>query len=217
MRRSDLVKTGEVDHADWNYRPLLGWIQRLRLGWVCSMLEGQRFERLLEVGYGSGVFMPALCEYCHELYGMDIHGKVEEVRNALASNGVAARLYSGSVSKMSFPDDYFGCIVCVSTLEFVEDLESACEEIERVLAPNGRVLVVVPGHSKLLDLGLWVLAGESAERDYGSRRQHVVPTLLRHFSLEERASIPETGWIMPRFYTGLKLRLGASQTDQPRW
>ena len=70
-----LIKTSEVDHADWNYRPLLSWIQRLRFRHIVSMLAGERFQRLLEVGYGSGIFMPELKQYCDELYGIDLHKK----------------------------------------------------------------------------------------------------------------------------------------------
>jgi tRNA G46 methylase TrmB len=59
---SALLRTGPVDHADWNYRPLIGTVQRIRFRLVCRLLGNGRFDRLLEIGYGSGVFMPELAK-----------------------------------------------------------------------------------------------------------------------------------------------------------
>ena len=206
LPRNALIKTGEVDHADWNYKPLLGWIQRLRFKCVLAMLRDLRFDRLMEVGYGSGVFMPVLKRYCTVLYGVDIHQKAMEVGEVLKANGVIAELYSGSVSMMPFPDEHFDCIVSVSALEFVEDLESGCREMRRVLSPDGIVVVVMPRQSRLLDLGLRVLTGENAADDYAGRRVKVVATLLRYFRQEEGVSVPGGDGIMPKVYTGLKLK-----------
>src|SRR5437899_1843622 len=38
-----LIKTGPVDHADWNYRPLLGLISRTRFRLVRDMMRDGRF------------------------------------------------------------------------------------------------------------------------------------------------------------------------------
>jgi hypothetical protein len=52
LPREALVKTGPVNHADWNYRPFLGLIQRIRWRLVRAFLGEQRYARLLEIGYG---------------------------------------------------------------------------------------------------------------------------------------------------------------------
>src|SRR5256885_8746113 len=78
-----LVKTGPVDHADWNYRPLLGAIQRSRFRLLLDLLDAERFGRLLEIGYGSGVFLPELARHSRELYGIDIHEKSDHVAESL--------------------------------------------------------------------------------------------------------------------------------------
>ena len=54
LDKEKLIKRGVVDFAEWNYKPLLGWIQHMRFQVICSLLGGQRFERLLEIGYGTG-------------------------------------------------------------------------------------------------------------------------------------------------------------------
>jgi ubiquinone/menaquinone biosynthesis C-methylase UbiE len=201
-----LLKTGEVDHADWNYRPVLGTIIRARYKLVLSLLSTQRGGRLLEVGYGSGVFMPELAHFCDELYGIDPHPMPKQVEELLARFETVAHLYTGSVEEMPFNAAFFDCIVVVSALEFVADLDKACVEIQRVLKKGGSLIVVTPGHTPLVDFGLKVLTGKSAKTDFGDRRQSLIQTLLSHFVIEQRLTVPSVGSSMVHLYTGLKLR-----------
>ncbi|HKI00536.1 MAG TPA: class I SAM-dependent methyltransferase [Thermoanaerobaculia bacterium] len=200
-----LLKTGEVDHADWNYRPLLGAISRRRFKLAVSLLEGRRAGRLLEIGYGSGVFLPELARHCGQLYGIDVHGMQGPVAESLARFGVAAQLSSGSVTAMPFEEGYFDVLVAVSALEFVADLDAACAEIRRVLSPGGTLIVVTPGHSPLVDFGLGVLTGKRAKEDFGDRRQSVIPTLLERFTVQRRLTVPARGISLIHLYTALEL------------
>jgi ubiquinone/menaquinone biosynthesis C-methylase UbiE len=203
-----LTKTGEVDHADWNYRPLLGTISRTRFRLVVALLDQlQRRGRLLEVGYGSGVFMPELARRADELYGIDLHRMTEPVEAALKRFEVNARLFSGSVEALPFEENFFDTVVAVSALEFVSDTEAACLELKRVLKPDGALVVVTPGHSPLVDLGLRILTGKSAKQDYDDRREKLMPTLLRHFAVERQLTSPAVGNSLVKLYTALRLRV----------
>jgi SAM-dependent methyltransferase len=210
-----LIRTGGVDHADWNYKPLLGRIQRVRFECALSLLGDRRFDRLLEVGYGSGVFMPSLKKRCRELYGVDVHGKTDEVGQALWGCNVDATLFQCGADSMPFADAFFDGIVSVSALEFVEDLESGCLEMKRVLSSDGVLVVVTPRSTRLLDLGLWILTGERAQVDYGGRREKVIPTLLDHFELDERTMCERWLSVSPRMYTGLRLRTKGRRQRTP--
>src|SRR5438128_5050546 len=93
LPRDALMKTNELDQADWNFRPFLGWVQRLRLRCVASVLaSAPRASRLLEVGYGSGVFMPQLARNTDDLYGADVHACGATVTATLAVHGAPACL-----------------------------------------------------------------------------------------------------------------------------
>jgi ubiquinone/menaquinone biosynthesis C-methylase UbiE len=201
-----LLKTGDVDHADWNYRPVLGAISRSRFRLVVSLLEEQRSGRMLEVGYGSGVFMPELARFSDELYGIDIHEMTEQVTASLTRFDVNARLFSGSVEAMPFDENFFDRVVAVSALEFVSSPEAACREIKRVLKPDGALVVVTPGHSPLVDFGLKILTGKSAKQDYDDRREKLMPTLLKHFAIERQLTSPVVGNSLIKLYTALRLR-----------
>ena len=196
-----------MDHADWNYRPLLSAISRTRFRFAVKLLAAERRpSRLLEIGYGSGVFMPELARHCEELYAIDIHGMNEIVGQSLADYGVTAHLFSGSATALPFENEFFERVVAVSSLEFVTDLSAACTEIKRVLKPEGSLIVVTPGHSPIVDLGLKVLTGESAKKDYGERRESLMRTLLNHFEIERRLIAPALGSSVVHLYTAMKLR-----------
>lgn len=198
-------KTGEVDCADWNYRPFLGLVIRMRYRLVLALLSERRFQRLLEIGYGSGVFMPELARHCDELCGIDVHRDQAAVAEALARFDVTAGLFSGSAEAMPFPTGHFDCVVAVSTLEFIADLDAACAEIRRILKPGGSLVVVTPGYSSIVDCGLRILTGKSAREDYGDRRQSVIPILSKHFAVQKERRMPPVGSSVLEVYVALEL------------
>jgi SAM-dependent methyltransferase len=206
LPRRQLLKTGEVDHADWNFRPLLGAIIRSRYHLAVALLAGERFGRLLEIGYGSGVFLPHLAGCCDELHGCDVHHRHDEVAATLARTGVRADLTAAGMEALPYADGFFDGLIAVSTLEFVPDLEAGCREARRVLRPDGVFVVVTPGFAPIADLGLRLLTGKSARTDFADRRQAVLPTLRRHFRVEAERTLPRFGRTLVHLYTALKLR-----------
>jgi SAM-dependent methyltransferase len=202
----DLIKTGPVDEAAWNYRPLLGWISRRRFALILSLLSRAPVERLLEVGYGSGVFMPSLAAHCRELHGLDIHAYNEQVADRLLRHGVSAALEVGSVEDMRYPDRHFDCVVAVSAFDFVPDMQRASKEVRRVLKPDGTLVTVLPADSPLIDAVFRLLTGNDPQRDFGDRRAAVLPALLRNFDIERERSFPAIGGRPLRLYRALRLR-----------
>jgi ubiquinone/menaquinone biosynthesis C-methylase UbiE len=172
----------------------------------------KRVPRLLEIGYGSGVFLPELARHANELYGADVHTFHHEVERRLAQVDLKASLHSFDGKSLPFPDGFFSCIVAISVLEFIDDLNAACLELKRVLAPDGFLLVITPGASPLLDAGLRLLTGESAKRDFADRRERLIPTLKRNFAVAEERHF---GAPFLRLYTGLRL-LPVEQVRTPQ-
>lgn len=205
LRTEELVKTGPVDMAAWNYKPILGWIQRLRFRLVLSLFPAEHGERLLEVGYGSGVFLPTLAKRAAEVWGIDPHTHPERVAAVLRRRGIEAKLLTSGAEALPFPDDFFDRIVAVSSLEFVDDLDAACGEFARVLRPGGCLIAVTPGSSPVIDAGLHLLTGRSAEGDFEGRRQRVIPALTEHLALDAKRDFPP---FVPgvRLYSVLRLR-----------
>ena len=200
-----LLTTGPVDHGNWNYRPILGRIQQLRFYLIRSMLRGSHAQHLLEVGYGSGIFLPELARYADELHGIDPHSFTDNITKVLAQYGVYAKLVRGTATQLPYENGFFQTVVAVSALEFIDDLPQACREIKRVLAPGGIFVLVTPGHSLLLDLGLQLVTGASPRDDFQDRRLTVRPCLFREFVVDQRADYPPLLHHIIPLYTALRL------------
>ena len=201
-----LIRTGPVDHADWNFKPILGWIQQQRFRIALSLLPTDRVRRILEIGYGSGVFLPELSRHCEELHGIDLHNWNEGIASELVKLGVAAELRVGTAEALPFDSESFDLAVAVSSLEFVADVSAACREIARVIKPNGSLILVTPGHSPVVDMGLRLLTGESAKKDYGERRQSLMTLVAEHFRVRDRRLFPPVAGHVVCLYKGFRLQ-----------
>lgn len=186
----ELIQTSRVDHADWNYKPVLSFVMRRRFALILSLLPQKRVHRLLEIGFGSGIFLPELARRCDELYGVDVHSEVDTVRDRLRHCGVGAELSRQDAAQLDFADGFFDVVVSVSTLEFIDDIERAARDFARILSSQGTLVAVMPNKSTLLDFALHAATGEDAERDYGGRREHVLPALLEYFRIRRRKVFP---------------------------
>jgi ubiquinone/menaquinone biosynthesis C-methylase UbiE len=205
LPRRALLRTGVVDHADWNYRLLLGWIQRLRFRLVVALLPPGRVGQMLEIGYGSGVFLPELARHCWELHGTDRHHHADAVQESLARFGVNVRLQSAPAERQPFASSSFDVVVAVSVLEFVDDVDAACREVRRVLRPEGHFVVVTPGPSRMVSTAASLLSGKDANRDFGRRRERIRPALARHFARDRVIRVPPLGGGLLRLYDAYRL------------
>jgi SAM-dependent methyltransferase len=192
-----LIRTGPVDHADWNYRPLLGMVSRARFRLALSLLPA-RADAILELGYGSGVFLPSLAARAAHVAGFDVHDRAGAVAAALRARGIEADLRGGDGRTLPFADGAFDAVVAVSALEFVDDLDGVCAEVARVLRPGSVFVVVTPGESPLLDRALRWATGKDARTDFGDRRARVEPALRRAFAVRRERAFPAVlGRIIP--------------------
>jgi SAM-dependent methyltransferase len=213
LPRELLLTTGPLDHAIWNYQGLLGHLQRQRYHLVRRLLPSCRIDRILEIGYGSGVFLPELQQHCHALDGVDVHPHKDEVTHNLRQAGVSATLHTASAEALPFDDHFFDIVVAVSTLEFVSDIARAAKEIARVVRPTGAAIVVTPGDHPLLDFALWVSTRQNAKRDFGDRRARLIPALLREMRLDKRISFPFAFPSFPTLYFALRFVMPSAQAS----
>ena len=184
-----LVVTGPRDKARWNFSPQLSWLQKTRFRMVAKLMGANRYENILEIGYGSGIFLPELYCRCEHLFGVDVHPFGNAVARALAIAGVQATLFSASAESLPIKSRSMDLIVSVSTLEYVPDKTRAVSEMSRILRPCGRAIVVQPLQHIVLDTALKLITGEDAEQ-YGDGREALLPALRERFSVERRITFP---------------------------
>jgi ubiquinone/menaquinone biosynthesis C-methylase UbiE len=176
----------------------------MRFRLILNLLGAGKLGRVLEIGYGSGLFLPELARHCSELHGIDVHPMPDAVGQELAKTRTLATLKTAPAESIPYPDDFFDATIAVSSLEFVGDLDKACVEIRRVLKPQGRFIFVTPGASKVLDFGLKLLTGHEAEKDFRGRRQIVIPTMHKYFQFTRTLTAPPLIGSFLRIYSAVE-------------
>ena len=196
-----LQRTGAVDYYHWNYQFPIKYIQRFRFKAIIRLLGNDIYDKLLEVGTGSGIFLPELARHCHELYACDIHDKMAAVQKLCQLTSIKAKLKRCALEATGYPDDFFDVIVAVSVLEFVDDLEKSIKEVQRILKPNGIFLTICPQQSPVLDFILNTYTRKSPDEEFGESRRKVCPMLEAYFDVVEKNCFPPMlGRLFPVYY-----------------
>ena len=180
MRLPDLdtrEPTGPVDALADYYRFPIGFVMRRRLEWVLQLLPKGRAHRVLEIGYGSGVFLLELGLHGRRLFGIDIHGRGARVRERLANHGIRALLVRGSGTALPFRGGSIDLAVIVSALEFIPGPAGCLREALRVVGTGGCLICLTPRKVPWADAVYRLLAGRDPEASFRGARAEVFRAL----------------------------------------
>jgi ubiquinone/menaquinone biosynthesis C-methylase UbiE len=117
------------------------WIERFLIGDTRARMCGQARGRTLEVAIGTGLNLGLYPEDV-ELTGVDLSGGMLHVASARAADAHRVALVQGDAQRLPFADAAFDTIVCTLALCAIPDQAAAVTEMDRVLAPGGRLLLV---------------------------------------------------------------------------
>lgn len=125
--------------------------------------------RVLDVGCGAGWFCEALAAAGLEPVGVDV--AAEAVRRARERcPGVEFAVVADG--RLPYGDGSFDAAWLGETLEHVQDVIALLDEIRRVLAPAGKLILTTPDHGPALRLRLG-LDVRAFERHFEPRSDHV--------------------------------------------
>lgn len=130
--------------------PIIGGLYRKRIEMCLSLCSGG--ERILEIGFGSGISFLNLREMYSEIYGVDLSTDIAQVEAAFAAQNIPLHLQNGNVLHLDFPDGHFDTVLLISILEHLkpEEQQLAFMEIQRVLKPGGQVVFGSPVERPLM-------------------------------------------------------------------
>jgi len=150
--------------------PVLGSMYRRRVELCLAQLWGG--ERVLEVGFGSGVTFLNLHDRYREIHGLDLTAPVEAVKAVFESMQIETHLRNGDVLDMAVPDSFFDAVLLVSVLEHLrpEQLRPAFQEICRVLKSGGQVVYGVPVERPLMALAFRLLGYDIRKYHFATER-----------------------------------------------
>ena len=185
-----ITMTGETDPIRYHYQPIIRYFMNKRLAMGAELLAGRRFHRLLDAGYGGGVFLPELAQMADELYGIDLHPHVDAVQRMAALEGVKVQLRQASICDTGFPDAYFDGVVSISVLEFVDDLDGAIDELARITAPGARLVLGFPGENALTTAGYRLARTPDPKRVHRATYDDIFEAANRRFKQRRVVKFP---------------------------
>lgn len=192
-RREHIHGTHETDPLHFYYKFGIRWIFRKRLEMVLELMGPDRYGELLEVGFGSGIFLKELAARCEQLHGIDVHENFHLVEEMLGKEDIRANLVHAPVQKIPFEDERFDCVVSTSVLEHVHEPAAAIAEIARVLKRDGVALLAFPVENLLTDLALWITyipLNTRLKDEHVSDHRGILAALRRRFTIVRDLRLP---------------------------
>src|ERR1700728_2399759 len=144
LPRNEYVGVNSLDPIRFYHWPIFGAMYRRRVELCLDECRGG--ERILEIGFGTGLTFLNLHDMYREIHGVDLTADTKAVHDAFAARGIETDLRKGNVLEMPYENDYFDTVLLISILEHLKPDEQpkAFAEIARVLKPGGQVVYGVP-------------------------------------------------------------------------
>jgi SAM-dependent methyltransferase len=144
LPRDQYLGVNGDDPIRFYYWPVFGRMYRRRVEICLDQLSGG--QRVLEIGFGTGLTFLNLHEKYREIHGLDLTADNRVIQDRFAARGITTDLRQGNVLQMPYPDGYFDSVLLISILEHLQPAEQplAFMEIRRVLKPGGQVVYGVP-------------------------------------------------------------------------
>jgi methionine biosynthesis protein MetW len=137
-----MTTMGEKHYAEvWGRKSITDYVpgSNLRVEAAANILHPG--QRLLDVGCGDGTLGMLVRNRFEEIYGVDISDKAIEVAQR---RGIKAYKVNLNVEALPFEDNYFDSITCLATLQLIYDINTMLREFNRVLKPDGELVLTVP-------------------------------------------------------------------------
>ena len=142
-QRKNIKDSHQGDPLKFYYFPVVRSFYKARLADAARLLGGH-VSRLLEVGCGSGIFLPELAGHCDSLFACDIHDNICFVKDMLIAEKVDVELVHADACSLPYDSESMDGIVCMSVLEHLHDLKTPVDEFYRILRPGGIAIIGVP-------------------------------------------------------------------------
>jgi len=210
-KRESIAETTSADPLKFYYIPVARSFYLARFADSLRLFnsDGTRFRRLLDVGCGSGIFLPELAKHAEHLIACDLHPNMDKVATMLSAESIDATVLRSDACSIPVASESIDVVVCMSVLEHIHDLESPANEFFRVLRPGGIAVVGLPVKNLLTDaiLNMSYLTLEAKlEDEHVSNHDDVIRAFGRVFQMEGVLNIPRLLPERLRLYTTLSFR-----------
>src|SRR5580704_13975080 len=118
LPRDQYVGVNELDPIRFYHWPIFGPMYRRRVELCLGECSGG--DRILEIGFGTGLTFLNLHESYKEIHGLDLTADAAAVQAAFAARNINTDLRQGNVLEMPYEDGYFDTVLLISILEHLK-------------------------------------------------------------------------------------------------
>ncbi len=177
---------------DQYYRPIQGYFMRKRLEMAISLMKRRKVEKILDVGYGGGTFIPTLVKLGIQIHGIDTLPNPRTVEEILKKQNIKAKLVTGSIFRTPYRKNYFDTIVCMSVLEHFtkKELSVAIGEMYRILKPDGYLIMGFPAKNLLTDFIIKNVLGFTPDEIHPSSHRQIIGAIKKNVVIDKTIWFP---------------------------
>lgn len=188
-QREDIIANSYDDPVLFYYKPFIRRLYLKRLEMALSLMDKTRKDRVIEIGYGSGIFLLELSHRFKDVYAMDVHFNAHFVERMLIKEGVNLKLTTADVMHLPYKAGVFDCIVCISVLEHLNNLNQAIEEIIRIAKPGAQFIFGIPVKNWFMSLS-FVLLGFRLDYLHKWNHRQVLKAIGAKLRIERISKFP---------------------------
>jgi ubiquinone/menaquinone biosynthesis C-methylase UbiE len=132
----------------WCTGQLMAFKNQLRSEWVLDLLKIQSSDRILEVGFGSGVDLQrasvlAAQGFVAGIDHSDVMFQQASRRNRRAIQTGRVELHCTSADKIPYGDASFDTLYSINVAQFWQEPLIVLTELKRVLKPGGKIAIAI--------------------------------------------------------------------------
>jgi len=108
-----------------------------------ALMELQSADRVLDLGCGTGWASRRMARAAAEVVGLDVADEMLRRAEQASADFSNVRYVWGSAEKIPAPDHHFTKVLSVESFYYYADQGKALDELRRVLAPGGKLFILI--------------------------------------------------------------------------
>ena len=148
----ELLELQETLYSSRN--PTRRWLHCSRRDWIQSTIAriGSNSFRALEIGPGSGVYLPALAEVADKVIASDVEEAYLDNARELARRIPKLDCIKDDITNTKLEGGSFDLILCTEVVEHIENSRAALAGLAFLLSPNGNIILTTPQRYSPLEI-----------------------------------------------------------------
>lgn len=143
--RSELLSLQQTLYASKN--PTRRWLHNQRREWVEQAIRSYAKKSMgtaLEIGPGSGVYLPLLSECFENVVASDVEETFLQNASMFSSEYESVSCIRDNITSTTLPPATFDLVLCSEVIEHIEDAEAALRNMRMILKKDGVLILSTP-------------------------------------------------------------------------